>query len=69
MNQQHKDALSRAVGRMVVGMMQEVMTLPDEFRPDATSSTSFKSVDGHEWTVSVEWCGFTGPGTLPKAEG
>lgn len=69
MDRQHKETFAAALGPMVVKMMGEVMALPDELRPNATAATTLETVDGHEWKLSVEWCGFTGPAKLASAEG
>lgn len=64
MLQSDKDALVRALGRTVVGMMEDVMGLPDELRPHSTALNTLRTVDGHKWTISLDWGGFTGPATL-----
>ena len=65
--QEHRDPMVRATGRIVTDAMVEILTLPEEFRRNAEMLTSIKTVDGHAWTIKLEYNGFEGPDTLRRS--
>jgi len=64
MTPENRKPLEAALGRVVVNAMGDIISLPDEFRPNAEMSTEIETVDGHSWSITVQWLDFTGPAKL-----
>lgn len=57
----HLGVLAQRLGQDMVRTMQSILDLPEEVRIGASSFTEIKTVDGHVWSISVEYDGFEGP--------
>jgi hypothetical protein len=64
MTPENRKPLEASLVRIVVNAMVDIIAF--EYRSDAQMFTEIKTVDGHSWSITVQWLDFTGPAKLSE---
>jgi hypothetical protein len=51
----NREILVIAMGEKIVGSMEVILAAPDDMRLQIKASQEIKTVDGHVWTVKLEY--------------
>ena len=66
MTPENRKPLEASLVRIVVNAMADIIAWSGEYRSDAQMFTEIKTVDGHSWSITVQWLDFTGPTKLSE---